>query len=35
MIIPKVRTNEELKPLNKLIQEVGPFKNLEDTKKGV
>jgi hypothetical protein len=35
MLIPKLRTYEELKPLNQLIKEFGPFKSLEDCKRDI
>jgi len=35
MVIPKIRTNEELKPLAQLIREFGPFKSMEEVKKDI
>lgn len=35
MVIPKVRSNEPLKPLADLLHEIGPFKSIEETKKAI
>jgi hypothetical protein len=35
MVIPKLRSSEQLRPLHQLILELGPFKTLDETKKEI